>query len=139
MPKPPLGRGLDPLIRAGLIETPFSREDRFYDFLIFCEMPYRENLALKNELRKCKVDPEECLRRRAFPLGSPGQHRTVFDGWYVQIAADLQARIAERARTKPSLTTTTQGMERRGFVRGSSLALLSRARNCQLCIKVKSA
>jgi hypothetical protein len=103
MPQPPLRKGLDPLIQVGLVKTPLSfDDDHFYRFLLFCEMLYRENLALKNQLRKCKVDPEEYLRRQAFPPGSPGQHRTVFDGWYVLIAADLQARISERDQAKTS-------------------------------------
>lgn len=103
MPKPPLRKGLDPLVRIGLIKTPLNREtDGFLNFLIFCEMLYRENLALKNQLRKCKVDPEGYLHRQAFPPGSAGQHRTVFDGWYVLIAANLQARISERDQAKAS-------------------------------------
>jgi hypothetical protein len=91
MPKPPLRKGLEPLIELGLIEIPLSREkNKVFDFLLFSEMLYRENLVLKNELRKCKVDPAEFVSRRAFPIGSPGQHRKVFDGWYVLIAADLR-------------------------------------------------
>jgi hypothetical protein len=102
MPKPPLRKGLDPLIDLGLIETPLSQEkDKVLDFLLFSEMLYRENLALKNELRKCKVDPAELLKHRAFPPGSTGPHRRIFDGWYVLIAADLRARIARRARKDP--------------------------------------
>ncbi len=103
MPKPPLRKGLDPLMRIGLVKDPLSFDnDGVLQFLIFCEMLYRENLALRNELRKCKVDPEKYLRRQAFPPGSPGQHRKVFDGWYALIAADLQARTSKRASTKTS-------------------------------------
>jgi hypothetical protein len=97
---PPLRKGLDPLVRIGLVKSPLSRDDSFFEFLVFCEMLFRENLALKNELRKCKVDPVEYLGRLKFPLGSRGQHRTVFDGWYALIAKDLQSRIAKRAGTK---------------------------------------
>ncbi|MGC2769307.1 MAG: hypothetical protein WB607_27660 [Candidatus Acidiferrum sp.] len=102
MPKPPLRAGLDPLIQIGLINDPLSHDDHFLEFLLFCEMIYRENLALKNKLRKCKVDPVKYLNRQAFPPGSPGQHRKVFDGWYAQIAKDLQARISKQGRTKTS-------------------------------------
>jgi hypothetical protein len=102
MPMPPLRRGFDPLVRIGLIKSPLSRKDRFFDFLIFCEMLFRENLALKNELRKCKVDPEELLQHREFPLGSIGPHRKVFDGWYALIARDLQSRISKREDTTAS-------------------------------------
>jgi hypothetical protein len=103
MPKPPLRRGLDPLMRIGLIQDPLSwDEDSFFRFVVFCEMLYRENLALKNRLRQCKVDPEKYLKSLKFPLGSPGPHRTVFDGWYDQIAKDLRARIAKQASRQPS-------------------------------------
>ena len=105
MSMPPLRRGFDPLVRIGLIKSPLSREDRFFDFLIFCEMLFRENLALKNELRKCKVDPAEFVDRLKFPLGSPGQHRTIFDGWYALIAKDLQPRISKREGTAASRKT----------------------------------
>jgi hypothetical protein len=101
MPNPPLRKGLDPLIRMGLIKSPLSfDDDHFLQFLVFCEMLYRENLALKNQLRKYRVDPEKYLSRQAFPPGSPGQHRTVFDGWYAQIAKDLQTRISVQEGTK---------------------------------------
>ncbi len=103
MPKPPLRKGLDPLMQIGLVKNPLSFDDDYFlQFLIFSEMIFRENLALKNQLRKCGVDPVEYLSRLRFPLGSPGQHRTVFDGWYALIAKDLQSRTSKQARTKTS-------------------------------------
>jgi len=103
MPKPPLRKGLDPLIRIGLIKLPLSREDDgLLDFVLYAEMLYRENLALKNRLAKCGVDPVGYLNHLEFPPGSPGQHRTVFDGWYARIAIDLRARTSKQARTKTS-------------------------------------
>jgi hypothetical protein len=96
MPKPPLRKGLDPLIQVGAVKVPLSLEsDSFLQFLMFCEMTFRENLMLKGQLKKCGVDPEKFLARQAFPPGSPGRHRTIFDGWYTQIAGDLKARISK--------------------------------------------
>jgi hypothetical protein len=101
MPKPPLRKGLDPLIQIGLVKIPLSpRDDKFLEFLLFCELIFRENLALKSRLTKCGVDPVEYLNRLRLPLGSPGQHRTVFDGWYALIAADLRSRTSKQARTR---------------------------------------
>ena len=96
---PPFRGGLDPLIRAGLIECPLSLEsDEFLRFLVFCEMTFRENLALKAGLKRCKVDPEKYLQSLEFPLGSPGRHRTIFDGWYVQLAKVLPVRLSKPGR-----------------------------------------
>ncbi|SRR6266849_4990751 len=91
---PPLRAGFDPLIKVGLIDASLSREkDVFFDFLMFCEMTFRENLALRAELKRCKVDPEEYLRSREFPPGSTGRHRLVFDGWYLRLADFLPTRL----------------------------------------------
>jgi hypothetical protein len=97
MPTPPLRKGLAPLIQIGAIEVPLSlNNDSVLQFLMFCEMTFRENLALKAQLRKCGVDPVQFLTLQAFPPGSPGRHRTIFDGWYVQIARALKARLSRR-------------------------------------------
>lgn len=96
MSRPPLRRGLDPLIRIGVVKMPLSREnDDFFDFLVFCETIFREHEALKNQLEKCKVDPEEFLRHLELPPGSIGRHRLVFDGWYIRIAKALQSRLSK--------------------------------------------
>jgi hypothetical protein len=99
--KPPLRAGLDPLIRLGLIEEPLSFEtDEFLKFLVCCEMTYRENVALKQKLKKCKVDPVKFLESQEFPVGSRGPHRLVFDGWYIQIAKDLRVRLSKQTSKK---------------------------------------
>lgn len=99
MPKPPLRKGLDPLVQIGLVKEPLSmKEDSFLEFLIFCETIYREHGALKNQLKKCKVDPEIFLRSLSLPVGSIGPHRRVFDGWYIRLAKALQARFSTPER-----------------------------------------
>lgn len=101
MPKPPLRAGIEPLIQIGAIKEPLSLpDDLFLQFLIFCEMTYRENLALKRELKRREVDPVGFVARQAFPPGSSGPHRKVFDLWYVHIAEALKARLSKREGRK---------------------------------------
>lgn len=100
MPKLPLRAGIEPLIQIGAIKEPLSKDDLFLQFLIFCEMTYRENLALKRELKRLGVDPVEFVDRQAFPLGSLGPHRKVFDEWYVHIARALKAQLSKQEGRK---------------------------------------
>ena len=101
MPQPPLRKGLEPLIRSGLVRPPLSqKDDAFLDFLMFCETIYREHTALKFQLAKCDVDPEKFLKGLSVPPGMPGRHRLVFDGWYLRLAKDFQVRFSKPERKK---------------------------------------